>query len=89
MNFKPQTPDLTIAHHRPYHGVICLGVSPTDIYFNLWSKAEITTGVAGRLVSMEKGANASYKLTKRSNSLYSIDMFNGNLSEFLERYKNG
>jgi len=76
-----------IRYHRPYHGVICLGVSPDEIYFNIWSKAEVTTGRAGNLVSMEKGANASYKLTKKPDGLHSIDTFDVQLTDFLEKYK--
>lgn len=76
-----------IRYHRPYHGVICLGVSPEEIYFNLWSKAEVSTGKAGTLVSMEKAANASFKLTKRPDQLYQIDKFDSIFSSFLKKYK--
>ncbi len=78
-----------IRYHRPYHGVICLGVSPENIYFNLWSKAEVATGKAGNLVSMEKAANASFKLTKKPNQLYTIDKFKPILSSFLQKYQDG
>lgn len=66
-----------IRYHREYQGLICLGISPDKIYFNIWSKAEVTTGVAGRLVSMEKNANASYKLSKRKEALieFSLNSF--------------
>ncbi len=76
-----------LRYHRPYHGVICLGVSPDEIYFNIWSKAEVATGAAGTLVSMEKGANASYKLTKKPAGLYSINTFKPQLVSFLRKYK--
>ena len=75
-----------IRYHRAYDGVMCLGVGPEDIYFNLWSKAEITTGKAGSLVSMEKGANASYKLTKKPSTLHDIDEFDNLFSEFTATY---
>ena len=72
-----------IRYHRKYEAIICLGVSPNDLYFNIWSKSDILTGKAGNLVSMEKGANASYKLTK-SNTTRNVDFliknyFNGSL----------
>ena len=76
-----------IRYHRQYQAVMCLGVSPNDLYFNFWSKADLLTEKAGRLVSMEKGANASYKLTKRKNDLYIIDEFDLRLSEFIENFK--
>lgn len=72
-----------IRYHRPYHGVLCLGVSPNDIYFGIWSKAQISTGEAGSLVSMEKGANASYKLTKKPALLYPITEFDSRLRQFI------
>lgn len=75
-----------IRYHREYQAVLCLGVSPNNLYFNLWSKPDILTGVAGKLVTMEKGANASYKLTKRPTQLYSIELFKEKLEEFLENF---
>lgn len=72
-----------IRYHRPYDAVLCLGVSPNDIFFDVWTKAQLVTGKAGSLVSMEKGANASYKLTKRPQQLKSIDEFEITLQSFL------
>ncbi|MCT7611350.1 hypothetical protein N5U14_10925 [Aliarcobacter butzleri] len=71
-----------IRYHRKYEAVLCLGVSPNSLQFNLWSKADITTGKAGNLVSMEKGANASYKLTKKKNALFDITEFEIRIKEF-------
>ncbi len=72
-----------IRYHRPYQALICLGISPDSIFFAMWSKADITTGVAGNLVSMEKGANASFKLTKKPAVLRSITEFDTTLHEFV------
>ncbi len=74
-----------IRYHRRYEAVLCVGIAPDDILFDVWSKAEITTGLAGNLVSMEKGANASYKLTKRKTDLRPIDAFQDDLLAFLAR----
>ena len=76
-----------IRYHRPYDGLICLGVSPDDLYFNLYTKAELTTGKAGKLVSMEKGANASYKLTKSKKELFFIKDFQDKFEEFKKRFE--
>lgn len=76
-----------IRYHRDYQAVLCLGVSPNDLYFNLWSKADITTGKAGKLVSMEKNANASYKLTKSKEHLYHIDEFEKKILDFTNNFK--
>ena len=72
-----------IRYHREYHAVLCLGISPDIIQFGMWTKAEITTGVAGRLVSMEKSANASYKLTKKRSDLFPISAFQERMNAFL------
>ena len=71
-----------IRYHRPYQAVLCLGVSPDSLQFDLWSKADIVTGKAGNLVSMEKNANASYKLTKRKNVLFDIQHFKEKIENF-------
>jgi len=71
-----------IRYHRPYDAVLCLGVTPNELYFGLWSKADIATGKAGGLVSMEKGANASYKLTKKPRDLMPIADFKRKIKEF-------
>ena len=73
-----------IRYHREYQAVLCLGVSPDGLFFNIYSKADIATGKSGRLVSMEKGANASYKLTKSKNQLLPLDQFEERLKEVVE-----
>ncbi len=69
-----------IRYHRKYEALLCVGVSPASIYVGAWSKADVATNKAGTLVSMEKGANASHKLTKRPAELFSA----GDLKEPLD-----
>ena len=64
-----------IRYHRPYDAAIFIGVAPNQILFDSWSKADLVTGKAGRLVSMEAGANASYKFTRRPAQLHPIADF--------------
>ncbi|MDR3665573.1 MAG: hypothetical protein P4L35_01900 [Ignavibacteriaceae bacterium] len=71
-----------IRYHRPYQGLLCLGVSPANLYIGVWSKADVATGKAGNLVSMEKGANASYKLTKSKNHLTLLTDFQSIITKF-------
>lgn len=73
-----------IRYHRPYDAVICLGIAPNDIYYRIWTKAEIATGQAGNLVSMERSGNASYKLTKRPTDLYNIIEFKDEIFELVQ-----
>ena len=61
--------------HRPYDALLCIGIAPADIFMGAWSKADVATGRAGHLVSMEKGASASYKLTKKPDQLRPIAAF--------------
>jgi hypothetical protein len=76
-----------IRYHREYDGLLCLGVSPKNLYFGVWSKGDVTTGKAGHLVSMEKNANASYKLTKEPSQLFEISEFKNKIKEFSRTFK--
>lgn len=77
-----------LRYHRPYDAVLCLGVTPNNLWFGLWSKADIATGKAGNLVTMEKGANASYKLTKRPRQLTPIEQFENVIKDFTDTFNN-
>jgi len=75
-----------VRYHRPYQGLLCLAVSPANLYFGVWSKADVTTGKAGNLVTMEKGANASFKLTKAPSQLYEISDFQAKIEKFSDEF---
>lgn len=75
-----------LRYHRSYDAVLCLGVTPNELYFGLWSKADVATGKAGNLVSMEKGANASYKLTKKPAGLMPIADFEQVIKDFTDNF---
>ncbi len=64
-----------IRYHRHYDALLCIGIAPASIHVGAWTKAEVVTGKAGNLVSMEQGANASYKLTKKPDQLTPISKF--------------
>ena len=64
-----------IRYHREYDALLCVGISPGYILCGAWSKANVTTGKAGKLVNMEKGTSAGFKLTKRIQDLEAIDRF--------------
>lgn len=64
-----------IRYHRNYDALLCLGIAPNDIRFDAWPKATVTTGGAGHLVTMDKGSSATWKLTKRTESLRPISEF--------------
>lgn len=77
-----------IRYHRAYDAVVCIGISPDNILFGVWSKSEISTNKAGTLVSMEKGANASYKLTKKASDLFPIFEFNDRILSLISQLSN-
>ena len=64
-----------IRYHREYDALLCVGIAPSSILFGAWSKADVATGKAGHLVSMEKSGSASHKLTKRPEHLRQINEF--------------
>lgn len=70
-----------IRYHRTYDALLCLGISPDTVRYDMWTKAEVTTGQAGTLVSMERHANASYKLTKRAVQLKNFNQFYDDIIE--------
>ena len=60
--------------HRKYQALLCVGISPNDIFFNVWTKADVATGKAGNLVSMEKGGASDFKLSKRPVGMKKIEL---------------
>ena len=75
-----------IRYHRPYQALLCLGVSPSALFFGIWSKGDVATGKAGNLVTMEKGANASFKLTKNRSQLHDINSFKTEIAKFSKKF---
>lgn len=70
-----------IRYHREYEALLCIGIAPATIYMGAWSKADVATGKAGRLVSMERGGSVSHKLTKRPDQMHPISEFADRLLE--------
>jgi hypothetical protein len=49
---------------RKYSYLLCLGICPHEIVFNVWSKGQVAEETAGTLVRMAEGQSVTYKLTK-------------------------
>ncbi len=64
-----------IRHHREYEILLCVGISPCDVRFNMWRKGEVSEGKAGKLVTMDKGSSATFKLTKKPDGLLPMSEF--------------
>ena len=73
-----------IRHHRDYQALICLGVAPDEILFDAWRKGDVVEGKAGRLVTMDKGSSATFKLTKKRSDLLPITEFSDKISDLVK-----
>ncbi len=73
-----------IRYDSKYDYLLCLGVTPNELCFGIWTKADVTTGQAGNLVSMGKNQNSSFKLTKKVATLYEIEKLQEVLLGFLK-----
>lgn len=58
---------------RDYLYLLCLGVCPDGIVFNVWRKGALAEGEAGRLVRMAEGQSITFKLTKRREDMRPIE----------------
>jgi hypothetical protein len=67
-----------------YDWLICLGCSPSEIFFEIYPKADVVMGNAGTMVPMGKGHNADFKLTKKKTSLLPINKFKEKLQSVLK-----
>ena len=68
---------------RAYEFLLCLGICPQQLVFNVWSKDEVTKGSAGRLVMMAQDQNITYKITKKLADMRQIDEMINTLSQKL------
>lgn len=50
---------------RKYDYLLCLGICPNDLVFNMWRKGEVAEGNAGTMVRMAEGQSVTYKITKK------------------------
>ena len=58
---------------RSYDYLLCLGISPAEIFFGAWSKGEVAESKAGTLVRMAEGQSVTFKLTKRKTDMKPIE----------------
>jgi hypothetical protein len=57
---------------RMYEHLLCLGICPEEIVFNMWRKGEVAEGKAGHLVRMAEGQAVTYKITKKLSDMRPI-----------------
>jgi hypothetical protein len=69
---------------RNYEYLLCLGICPQEIVYNLWRKGEVAEGKAGKLVRMAEGQAVTYKLTKQLSTMIPIRDLPDNLRLILD-----
>lgn len=57
---------------RNYAYILCLGICPNEIVFNMWRKGEVAEGQAGIMVRMAEGQAVTYKITKKLSDMMPI-----------------
>lgn len=58
---------------RNYSYLLCLGICPDRLVFNMWRKGDVAENKAGTLVRMAEGQAVTYKLTKRVDDMIDIE----------------
>lgn len=57
---------------RDYDYLLCLGICPNQVVFEMWRKGAVAENRAGTLVRMAEGQAVTYKLTKRLDDMEGI-----------------
>lgn len=57
---------------RAYDVLLCLGICPHDVVYNMWRKGAVAEGRAGRLVPMAQSQSVTFKLTKKLDDMQEI-----------------
>lgn len=58
---------------RKYEYLLCLGICPQEIVFNMWRKGDVAENKAGTLVRMAEGQAVTWKLTKKLSDMIPIE----------------
>ena len=64
---------------RQYDYLLCLGICPHRVVFNMWRKGAVAESRAGTLVRMAEGQAVTYKLTKRLSEMDEIERLPGKI----------
>lgn len=69
---------------RQYEYLLCLGICPQEIVYNMWRKGEVAEWDAGTLVRMAEGQAVTWKLTKQLAAMVPIEHLPDNLRVVLK-----
>ena len=64
---------------RKYDYLLCLGICPQDVVFQIWRKGDVAEGKAGSLVRMAEGQSITFKLTKKLSEMRPIKEMPGEI----------
>ena len=73
---------------RGYDYLLCLGVCPHHVVFNMWRKGAVAENRAGTLVRMAEGQAVTYKLTKKLDDMLDIAKLPGLVKTSLDAEQN-
>ncbi len=68
---------------RQYAYLLCIGVCPQEIRFNMWRKGDVAEGRAGTLVRMAEGQAVTYKITKQLDDMLPVEDLPGLIADTL------
>lgn len=68
---------------RQYEFLLCLGICPERVVFNVWRKGEVAENKAGTLVRMAEGQAVTYKLTKKLEGMFDVSNMPARLAALL------
>ena len=74
-----------IRYDTRYTHLFCLGISPNTIGYLIIPKTDLVDPKKHRLVSMAKGSNSGFKLTKHHDTLNSFNRFSDDVSLALDK----
>ena len=72
---------------REYAWLLCLGICPDAVVFNMWRKGMVAEGRAGALVRMAEGQAVTWKITKKLEDMRSIDDLPAMIRQALTEYE--
>ena len=72
-----------IRYDTNYSHLFCLGITPSDLAYRIVQKGQIGSGNY-KMVTMAKGSNATFKLTRTLEQLKSFDAFDTDIKNLLE-----
>ena len=58
---------------QQYAYLLCVGVCPQEIRFNMWRKGDVAEGKAGKLVRMAASQSVTFKITKKLDDMRPVE----------------